>query len=655
MSLEKFDRIISEYENKTRRMLEGLASRPWMCATASGRRRPRTLFADTVLEAAGATLREMNELREEFMKCYYSPDPGSGYLDAKDSFERLNLENQSGGKRRLKYHYNGGSPENTPSLEKFDQIISDYKNKTRRFFGMVEHWEGPRTLFFDDVFNGVYRFALSEMNELREEFMKCHYSPNPGKGYLEAKDSFEKLNLENQSGGKRRLKYHYNGGSPENTPSLEKFDQIISDYENKTLRFWERIGANYEADDEAACRREAERLQREFALREMNELRQEFIKCHYSPNPGQGYLDIKDRFERRNLENQSDGNKSKSKKQSGGAPKHDLFKVIKHIHDETPLDPVWAKKRLFIALLSQPVDIHSRNNNGYSPLSLAVKELDVSMVKMLLRLGANPNSTYRGGSRYLVHYLANDDSVLENDNLEDSSDDEYVRLSLSKQKEIMKLLLINGANVNEIQTPGGYTPLHYAVERNNSDLVELLLKHGANTEIKAEMAFSEAVHQLLRLERGAYINMPHVTPIEYLEREKQFWDENFSNAASKSLKILEKHESKRETKKLLTDQLGRTLLLNKDDPNNNRDPDDTRPHLSGHKNKVINTIKSYYGGKGKKKTRKLRKLKKLKSKKLKSKKTVKQASPVKKELPIHCIGYTKNKECIPTGLVLPFF
>ena len=451
MSLEKFDQIISEYENNTRRMLEAIASRPWMCASASGRRRPRYLFADSVFKKVyRPTIREMNELREEFMKCYYSPEPGSGYLDAKDSFEsRLTFEGQSGGKRRLKYHYNGGSPKN------------------------------------------------------------------------------------------------------------------------------------------------------------------------------------------------------------------DLFKVIRYIHEEKSFRSEWVNWKLLVALLSPALNIETRNKDGYTPLSLAVRELDVNMVKMLLRLGANPNSTYRGGSRYLVHYLANDDRGLENDNLEDSSDDEYVKLSLSKQKEIMKLLLINGANVNEIQTPGGYTPLHYAVERNNSDLVELLLKHGANTEIKAEMAFSNAVHQLLRLERGAYINMPHVTPIEYLEREKQFWDENFSNAASKTLKILEKHEAKRETKKLLTDQLGRTLLLDKDDPNNNRDPDDTRPHLSGHKNKVINTIKSYYGGKGKKKTRKLvrqkkTKSKKLKSKKLKSKKRL-RASPVKKELPIHCIGYTKNKECIPTGLVLPFF
>ena len=654
MSLEKFDQIISDYENKTRRMLEGLASRPERSFTAWGRRGPRYLFADTVFkEVYRPTLREMNELREEFMKCYYSPEPGSGYLDAKDSFERLNLEN-------------------TPSLEKFDQIISDYKNKTRRFFGMVEHWDSPRTLFFDDVFNGVYRFALREMNELRQEFMKCHYSPNPGSGYLEAKDSFERLNLENQSGGKRRLKYHYNGGSPENTPSLENFDQIIFDYKNKTGM----NGADYEGvslrNVATDARRRSpfrqlfaehalkiHRSEVRFALRNMNMLRQEFMKCHYSPNPGSGYLEAKDSFERLNLENQSGGKRRLKYHYNGGSPENDLFKVIRYIHEEKSFRPEQVNQKLLVALLSPALNIETRNKDGYTPLSLAVRELDVNMVKMLLRLGANPNSTYRGGSRYLVHYLANDDRVLENNNLEDSSDEEQKSL-LSKQLEIMKLLLVNGANVNEIQTSYDYTPLHYAVKHSNYDLVELLLKHGANMELKAP--FNRDVGEPVDPGDLSF------TPIEWAEQYKQWLEEEIEASAgprriarqqrrvvSKTLKILEKHEAKRETKKLLTDQLGRTLLLNKDDPNNNRDPDDTRPHLSGHKNKVINTIKSYYGGKGKKKTRKLLKLKKLKSKKLKSKKTIKQASPVKKELPIHCIGYTKNKECIPTGLVLPFF
>ena len=345
--------------------------------------------------------------------------------------------------------------------------------------------------------------------------------------------------------------------------SLEKFDQIISDYENKTLRFWERIGANYEADDEAACRREAERLQREFALREMNELRQEFIKCHYSPNPGQGYLDIKDRFERRNLENQSDGNKSKSKKQSGGAPKHDLFKVIKHIHDETPLDPVWAKKRLFIALLSQPVDIHSRNNNGYSPLSLAVKELDVSMVKALLQLGANPNTTYRVGNRYIIHSISN--LILPEGNIDntssDSSDEEDLLEISRKQQEIIKLLLKHGVNVNIPQAPTNMTALHYAVARKNLGLVRILLENGANTVLKAVMGVGEGESQ----------QNISVTPLEWskqkiltLERfitERPEQSEEFSAKLStfnEIRRLLEIHDSKRRRTGVYTEYVGRS-------------------------------------------------------------------------------------------------
>ncbi len=144
------------------------------------------------------------------------------------------------------------------SLEKFDQIISDYENKT----GMIgADYEGRHRAATDAGVVGVdgrrtgrreaavalgrllaashalqvhrseVRFALRKMNELRQEFMKCHYSPNPGQGYLEAKDSFERLNLENQSGGKRRLKYYYNGGmnnlKPYSKKELEKLDRYM--------------------------------------------------------------------------------------------------------------------------------------------------------------------------------------------------------------------------------------------------------------------------------------------------------------------------------------------------------------------------------------------------------------------------------------------
>lgn len=262
-------------------------------------------------------------------------------------------------------------------------------------------------------------------------------------------------------------------------------------------------------------------------------------------------------------ENKSGGNKSKSKKQSGGAPKDDLFKVIKHIHNETPLDPVWAKKRLFIALLSQPVDIQSRDNNGYSPLSLAVKELDVSMVKALLQLGADPNRTYRGGNRYIIHSISNLILPEENiDNQSSDSEDGEDLLELSRdQQEIIKLLLKHGVNVNIPQAPTNMTALHYAVARKNLGLVRILLENGANTELKAVMGVGEGESQ----------QNISVTPLEWskqriltLERfitERPEQSEEFAGTLStfnEIRRLLEIHDAKRRRSGVYTEYVGRS-------------------------------------------------------------------------------------------------
>jgi len=262
----------------------------------------------------------------------------------------------------------------------------------------------------------------------------------------------------------------------------------------------------------------------------------------------------------------SGGNKSKYKKQSGGAPKDDLFKVIKHIHNETPLDPVWAKKRLFIALLSQPVNIESRNNNGYSPLSLAVKELDVSMVKALLQLGANPNATYRGGSRHIIHSISN--LAIPEENIDnpssDSSDEEDVLEVSRDQQEIIKLLLKYGVNINIPQAPTNMTALHYAVARKNLGLVRILLENAANTELKAVMGVGEGESQ----------QNISVTPLEWNKQRileiyndshesgEESQNPNFSAETLSTLNeiriLLETHDAKRRRSGVLTEYVGRS-------------------------------------------------------------------------------------------------
>ena len=116
------------------------------------------------------------------------------------------------------------------SLETFDQIISDYEMDT----GNPEQWS--RRQLYDSsrrIIDGVipdngynqYLRSPDANNNLRKEFLKlrnelqdtkselekCYYSPDPGEGSLEEKDSFERLNLENQSGGKK-----YVGGADDN-------------------------------------------------------------------------------------------------------------------------------------------------------------------------------------------------------------------------------------------------------------------------------------------------------------------------------------------------------------------------------------------------------------------------------------------------------
>lgn len=77
-----------------------------------------------------------------------------------------------------------------------------------------------------------------------------------------------------------------------------------------------------------------------------------------------------------------------------------------------------------------------------------------------------------------------------------------------------RLLLENGADVN-LQGDIGYTPLHYAVMARNTDLADLLLQHGARTDLSSEFgetAVSLAKEREFKLPRKP-VTMPGQFPI----------------------------------------------------------------------------------------------------------------------------------------------
>ncbi len=159
------------------------------------------------------------------------------------------------------------------------------------------------------------------------------------------------------------------------------------------------------------------------------------------------------------------------------------------------------------------------------PLNLAVEKNLPKLVKLLLENGANPNITGLYGISMLYQNLgvigilnghkveqANDkylaDSIRRHSNggsdiesykqLQSLSDydprkmlfEEIQKISLGDKKvcdayEIFELLLQYGAdpNQNTAQHPiKGYTPFMLAVEKDNADAVDLMLKHGAHLE-----------------------------------------------------------------------------------------------------------------------------------------------------------------------------
>ena len=121
-------------------------------------------------------------------------------------------------------------------------------------------------------------------------------------------------------------------------------------------------------------------------------------------------------------------------------------------------------------LLKSNADVNQMNENGNTALMAAATSGHEEIVKMLLAYSANPHA--RGSSRHTALSIA----------------------ALRGHKEVVTLLLWIDANPN-IQTENGWTPLMYAASHGDTGMVKALLRCGAETDTarsEGETAISDA-------------------------------------------------------------------------------------------------------------------------------------------------------------------
>nr|WCB86833.1 CPPV022 ankyrin repeat protein [Cooks petrelpox virus] len=155
-------------------------------------------------------------------------------------------------------------------------------------------------------------------------------------------------------------------------------------------------------------------------------------------------------------------------------------------------------------------------------LSHAIKSNNVSIVMSLLKYGINPNFVDSKGFTPL-HYAVNANNLLITKLLLDNGADiEIVNkhafiheiMRFSGFEQIINTLLLYGADVNHIND--NYAPIHLATDIENEEMVKILIRNGANIDLKDTYNGSSPLHHAVKrinkdiikmlLDHGANIN-----------------------------------------------------------------------------------------------------------------------------------------------------
>ena len=126
--------------------------------------------------------------------------------------------------------------------------------------------------------------------------------------------------------------------------------------------------------------------------------------------------------------------------------------------------------RIAAALDADPEAIEAFSGDGWTALHLAAAFGSAGAVALLLKRGARVDAVSNNPQRNQPLHAA---------------------LSLGKDSVIIQTLLAHGADANAAQV-GGFTPIFSAAAANREDLVELLIKHGANPHQRNDQGKSPA-------------------------------------------------------------------------------------------------------------------------------------------------------------------
>ena len=145
---------------------------------------------------------------------------------------------------------------------------------------------------------------------------------------------------------------------------------------------------------------------------------------------------------------------------------------------------------------------HQDKRTGYTPLMNALNSCKADVAKFLIDKGADINIKSNDGTTALIlacgcsedlakQLLAKGADIKAVTDRGMGAFTQCTGIGLSREVvtyEFAEFLLEKGANIDETNTTGyygGYTPLFWAVESGDQELVAFLLKHGANVNAKS--------------------------------------------------------------------------------------------------------------------------------------------------------------------------